>query len=155
MSALYPSNPANMARKSKVIANLAAEALTVGMEYGAAVEVPRGAQNISFSLEMSVLDETSGDEDYTFGIQGRDSPDHAWVPIPGLLFTQVVGDIGVDETAYEQLPTAANAPGVRVPRFVRWSSLAAGTTPVATGFIRMLYSAPRGPGIVVDHGVVS
>ncbi len=127
--------------KSKVIDTWAAEALAAGTHYGPSVEVPRGAEDISFSSEMTVLDETTGDEDYTFFVQHRNSSQHSWVTIPGATFTQVVGDVGVDETQSEQKPTAANAPGLTVKRFVRSGVLTAGTTPVVTGNIRMDYNS--------------
>ena len=151
MSALYPSNPANMARKSKVIDSWAAEAMAAGTFNGESVEVPRGAQNISFSQELTLLDVGTGDEDYQLFVEGRDDPSHSWVRIPGLAFTLVDGTAGAT-SAYEQLPTAANAPGVRVPRYVRGSMVTVGTTPITTGTLRMQYSAPRGPGKVVDNG---
>jgi hypothetical protein len=141
--------------KVKVIDTWAAETLAAGLHYGPAVEVPRGAQNIQFTSEMTVLDETAGDEDYTFGIQHRADPSHSWVPVPELAFTQVTGDIGVDETQYEQKPTAANAANLNIRKYVRSMVLTAGTTPVVTGNIRMAYTSPRGPGIVVDHNVIS
>ena len=154
MSALYPSNPANMARKTKTIDSWSAEAVAAGTHTGSAVEVPRGAQNISFTQEFTVLDVGTGDEDYTLTVEGRDDPNHSWVPIPGLAFTMVDGTAGAT-SAYQQLPTAANAPGVRVPRYVRGSLLTVGTTAIVTGTLRMHYSAPRGPGKVVDHAAVS
>ncbi len=145
------TNPATQ-RKSKVVKNYAAEALAAGTHYGESVEVPRGAEDINFTSEMTVLDETSGDEDYTFGVQHRNSSDHAWVDIPGCAFTQVTGDIGVDETQSEQKPTAANAPGLNVKRFVRGKVLTAGTSPIATGNIRMGYTIPKGPGKQYQSG---
>lgn len=138
------TNPAVRSR-SKVIDTWAAEALAAGTHYGPSVEVPRGAEDIDFTSEMTVLDETSGDEDYTFFVQHRNSSEHAWVTF--LSFTKVVGDIGVDETQYEQKPAASDAPGTKVKRFVRSGVLTAGTSPIATGNIRMGYSLPRGPGL--------
>lgn len=144
-----------VAAKTKTIDTWAAEALAAGTHTGPAVEVPRGAQDISFTEEWTVCDQTTGDEDYTLTIEGREDPSHSWIPIPELVFTKVTGDVGVDETGYERKPTAANAAAMTVPRYVRTSVLTAGTTPVLTGTVRMHYNLPRGPGKQVDHSAIS
>jgi hypothetical protein len=150
MSALYPSNPAQMPVKTKTIDSWAAEAIAAGTVYGSAVEVPRGAQNINFSQELTLLDRGTGDETYTVKVQGRNDPSHSWVDIPGLAFTTVSATSG-----YQQLPTQANALAMTLPRFVRGAMTTVGTTPIATGTLRMRYTAPRGPGLVADHGAQS
>ena len=151
MSALYPSNPSNMPVKSKVIDTYAAEAVAAGTFTGASVEVPRGAQNIRFAVEGTLFDATTGDEDYQVFIQGRNDPSHGWVDVPGLTFTLREGVTSGDEIR----PTASDAPGVIVPRYVRAKLVTLGTTPICTATVRMLYSLPRGPSKTVDHGIVS
>lgn len=143
-------NPSSIPAKAKTLDTYSAEAVAAGSFYGAAVEVPRGAENIRFVVEGTLFDRGSGDETYTFKIQGRQHPDHSWVDIPGLTFTTISATSG-----FEQLPTAANAPGVTVPRYVRVVLTTVGTTPIATATIRMLYSMRNGPHKVVDHGIVS
>ena len=112
---------------------------------------PRSVREYTCVIGVESLDETTGDETYDIAIQGRQSPDGAWVTIPGLSFTQ----IATASPAGEQLPTAANAGNLAIPRFVRAQMVSAGTTPILTATIVMEYSAPRGPGPVVDHGAVS
>jgi hypothetical protein len=151
MSALYPSNPSQMRVKRKTIDTYAAEAVAAGDFNGPSVEVPRGAQNICFKVEGITADRTTGNETYDIDIQGRQSPDGAWVDIPGLSFTQ----IATASPAGEQLPTAANAGNLAIPRYVRAQMTSAGTTPILTCGVYMEYMAPRGPGKVVDHGALS
>jgi hypothetical protein len=146
---LYDFNPSAKALKTKTIDSWAAEAIAAGTVYGSAVEVPRGACNISFSSELTLLDRSTADETYTVKVQHRNDPSHSWVDVPGLTFTTVSATTG-----YEQLPTAANAPGVRLKKYVRGAMTTVGTTPIATGTLRMAYTN-RGPGKVADHGIRS
>lgn len=138
MTLRNPTSPSTI-EKFKEIDAYAAEAVAAGTFYGASHEVPRGAEDIRFKLDATVLDETSGDEDYTFGIQGRDHSGESWAPLPGFQFAQITGSIGVDETGYEIVPSASNAPGGAVTRFVRATLLTAGTSPIATAKIWMLW----------------
>lgn len=140
-----------MIEKSRLVDSYAAEAVAAGSFYGAAVEVPRGAEDIRFVLEPGTYDRSTGDETYNFYIQGRAKPTDDWVLIPGLSFTQVASAT----PAGEILPTAANAPGVVIPRWVRAMLTSAGTTPIATCKIKMLYRmAPTGCGTQYESGEI-
>ncbi len=142
--------PALTALKSKLVDSWVAEAMAAGTHNGPSVEIPRGADNISFSLGTITADRTTGDETYDVKLEGRMSPDEGWSRLSGLAFTQ----IATASPAGEQLPTAANAPGLRLPRFIRTAVVTAGTTPVLTAYLYMWYRS-TGPGKVADHGAVS
>jgi hypothetical protein len=141
-------NPSTV-RKSKTIDTYAAEAVAAGTFTGAVHEVPRGAYAIQFRLEGTLFDATTGDEDYQFFIQGSDAPDGVFVDLPGLAFTLREGLTAGDEI----VPTAANAPGVYVPRFVRAKLVTLGTTPIATATVKMTYeSSGQGGGTEYQAG---
>lgn len=143
-------NPSSVT-KSKVIDTYAAEAVAAGSFYGDEVEVPRGAFNFKFSLTGTLFDATTGDEDYQFFIQGRDGPNGNWFDIPGLAFTLREGVTSGDET----VPSAANAPGVVLPRYIRAKLVTVGTTPIATATVTMHYeSSGRGGGKDASPGYV-
>lgn len=101
-------------------------------ENGEAIDA-RGIENASFALELTTLDNTTGNETYDAKIQGRAGPDGTWTDIPGLTFTQVTGAT----SGGSMVPTAANAPGVKLPRFLRVAMTLGGTTPIATGRVVM------------------
>jgi hypothetical protein len=143
-------NPAQMVNKDRLLDTYAAEAVAAGTFDGAAIQVPRGAQNIRFRLEGTLFDRTTGNETYDFKVQGRMRSSQEWADIPSCAFTQVAAT-----TAHEIVPSATNAPGVIVPRWVRVRLTSAGTTPIATAKIWMLYDLPRGAGRQVSHGAVS
>jgi hypothetical protein len=135
--------------KSKVLDTYSAEAVAAGSFYGPAVEVPRGATDIRFQVDGTLFDRTTGDETYTFKIQHRASPSHSWVDVPSAAFTTISATTG-----YEQVPTAANAPGVSVARWVRAVLTTVGTSPIATAVVRMLYRLPAGAGLQYESGEV-
>ena len=140
------SNPST-ALKSKTLDTYAAEAVAAGTFTGSAIEVPRGAQDISFQLDGTLFDRGTGNETYTFKVQGRDNSAHGWVDLPGCAFTTIE-----DTTGQQQLPTAANAPGLTVPKYIRVHLTSVGTTPIATAVIRMRYNLPRGAGNRANNG---
>ena len=129
------------------------EAHAAGTHYGPAVEVPRGAEVMAVHLDV-ILGGDNSDEDYLFEMQGRSNPAYGWADIPSILFTQQT-NLTTDTTVSERKPTAANLPGLVVPRYVRSKVLTAGTGPQIQGAMRLEYSAPRGPGKQVDHGAIS
>lgn len=143
-------NPAQSILKSKLLDTYSAEAVAAGTFDGDAVFVPRGAQNIRFYLDGILFDRTTGDETYTFKIQGRMRSSDSWVDIPSCGFTTISATNGS-----EIVPSASNAPGVILPRFIRVRLTSVGTTPIATAKIWMLYDMPRGAGRQVSHGAVS
>lgn len=133
--------------KRKVIDTYAAEAVAAGDFNGASHELPRGAQNIRFSIEDTLFDATTGDEDYQFRLQTRDASSDSWRDVPGMEGTLREGVTSGDEV----LPTAANAPGVVTGRYVRAQLTTVGTTPIATATLAVLYDLPAGPGL--DAGI--
>lgn len=143
-------NPAQGVLKSKLLDTYAAEAVAAGTFDGASVQVPRGAQNIRFYLDGILFDRGSADETYTFKVQGRMRSSDSWVDVPSCAFTTISATTGA-----EIVPSAANAPGVVLPRNIRVRLTSVGTTPIATAKIWMLYDMPRGAGRQVSHGAVS
>lgn len=143
-------NPAQGVSKRKLLDTYAAEAVAAGTFDGASVQVPRGAQNIRFRVDGILFDRTTGDETYTFKIQGRMASDENWVDVPSCGFAAIAATTGS-----EIVPSAANAPGVIVPRFIRSRLTSAGTTPIATAKIWMTYDLPSGAGPQVSHGAIS
>lgn len=135
-----PINPA-LPVKSKLIDEYDAEAVAAGSFNGPAVELPRGIQNAKFSVEATVLDRTTGDETYTFKIQGRNSPSEEWVDIDGLSFTTISATSGSEEK-----PADSDAPGVTLRRWVRAVLTTAGTTPIATAKVWCHFQVPHGAG---------
>ncbi len=130
MAATNPS----VVRKTKLLDTYAAEAVEAGVFTGSSIELPRGAENVKFSLDGTLFDRGTANETYTFKIQGRNSSSEGWQDIAGAAFTTVSAT-----TASEQVPTAANAPGVVIPRFVRVHLTTVGTSPIATCKIYALY----------------
>lgn len=112
---------------------------------GAAVDA-RGVEDPQFVLVNA--DNTGGTLDAR--IQGRHSSTDEWYDIPGLTFTQQADGADLNEA----LPTAANAPGLRLPRYIRGVV----TIPVGVSSldakILMNYRRSR-IGKQVDHGSVS
>lgn len=143
-------NPAQVISKSKLLDTYAAEAVAAGTFDGDAIQVPRGAQNIRFHLVGTLFDRTTGDETYTFKIQGRHRSSDSWTDVPSCAFTTISATTGA-----EIVPSATNAPGVIVPRWIRVRLTSVGTTPIATAKIYMLYDLPRGAGRQVSHGAIS
>lgn len=133
-------NPSPTA-KSMLLDEYSAEAVAAGSFYGSAMEVPRGAQNIKFSVEATTLDRTTGDETYTFKIQTRAGPNHEWSDLDGATFSTISATSGS-----EQKPADSDAPGVVPQRFVRAVLTTAGTTPIATAKVWMHYDLPYGAG---------
>lgn len=138
--ALAGPNP-SVLTKQKDLDEYAAEAVAAGAFNGDSVEIPRGAKNVKFVLDGTLFDRTTGDETYTFKVQGRNKSTDGWHDISGCGFTTVAAT-----TASEQVPSAANAPGVVFPRFVRVVLTSVGTTPIATAVVRMLWDGETGPG---------
>ena len=144
----------NLPTKTKAVdAWVSAEVHAAGTHYGAAVEIPRGAVVKSVHLDVTLGGDNS-DEDYLFEMQGRSGPDRSWADIPSILFTQQT-NLTTDTAVSERMPSAANLPGLIVPRYVRSKVLTAGTNPEITGGMYVEYTVPNGPGKPVDHGVVS
>lgn len=143
-------NPAQSVQKRLLLDTYTAEAVAAGTFDGSAIQVPRGAQNIRFYVDGILFDRTTGDETYTFKIQGRQYSDQSWVDVPSCGFTAIAATTGS-----EIVPSAANAPGVIVPRWIRVRLTSAGTTPIATAKIWMLYDLPSGAGKQVSHGAIS
>lgn len=83
-------------------------------------------------------------------IQGRHSSSDSWYDIPGLTFTQQAAGADLNEA----IPTAANAPGVNLPRYIRaLVTLAAGVTSLD---VKVLCNYRRPAiGAQVDHGAVT
>lgn len=113
------------------------------------VEVPRGAENIQFVLEGVLFDRTTANETYDYKIQHAPTSDGSFVDVPGCTFTQIAAVSGG-----QQLPTSANAPGLVLQRFVRVVATYAGTTPIATANVRMVYINNLGPGRQHDFNEV-
>lgn len=134
-------NP-SVVRKRRVVDTYSAEAVAAGTFTGSAVEVPRGARNIKFHLESPAFDRTTGDETYDFKIQTSHDGGTTWHDVAGLAFTQ----IATASPSAEQIPTAANAPGVVLGRHVRAHLTSAGTTPIATVTIAMIYESTGAGG---------
>ena len=136
-----------MVEKFLLLDEYAAEAVAAGSFYGASVEIPRGAENIRFKLDGTLFDRGTADETYTFAIQGRNHSDEAWADLPSLVFTTISATTGA-----ELLPTAATAPGIYVPRFVRVRLTSVGTTPIATAKIWAYFHLRGGAGKQYQSG---
>lgn len=131
------TNPRSAVKRKVLLAS----ATKTANENGSAVDV-RGVENAKFYASFGTVSGT-----WDLKIQGRHTSSDAWTDIPGLTFTQVTG------ATTEQLPTAANAPGVVLPRYIRYvlTETSAGSAVVEIG---MFYERPR-IGKQVDHGSVS
>jgi len=103
-------------------------------------EVPRGAQDVSFAFEVSLNTGYVADTNYFKGyILGCDTPDGTFVRIPGLATGQLT-------TAGEVIPTAANAQGLTLPRFLKVEWDETGTMTSFTAVCRIRFNLPGGAG---------
>ena len=137
----------SVAQKFKIIDDRRTTAITASTN-GSSVDA-RGMVDPKFVLVGVTVDQTT-DETYDVKIQGRAKSTDEWADIAGLAFTQQD-----TSTSYsEQLPTAANAPGVVIPRYIRVVHTLAGTTPSFAGYVGVYYSRPK-LGAQIDHGSVS
>lgn len=140
---LPPSNPTVQSR-SKVISTVTGISATTDDcdEAAGYYEIPRGAENISFTF-LSTLNTgfSTGSVFFTGAIIGTDDPSGTFAALQSALTTaELVVDVA------QTLPTAANAPGVVLPRFikVRWTETGSMISFTATCTIR--YNLPAGAG---------
>lgn len=111
-------------------------------------ELPRGAQDVSFAFEVSLNTGYSAGSAYFKGyILGCDTPDGTFVRIPGL----ATGELTV---AGEVIPTAANAQGMTLPRFLKVEWDETGSMTSFTAVCRVRYNLPGGAGRQYDAGYV-
>lgn len=128
--------------KSKVISTVTGISADVTETDEAAgyYEIPRGAENISFQFEVDTNTGFSADTNYFKGyIVGADDPAGTYVRIPGLATGQLT-------VAGEIVPTAANAPGITLPRFIKVEWDETGTMTSFTARCRIRYDLPAGAG---------
>ncbi len=143
LTCAFASPNPSVVHKRKVIDTYAAEAVAAGDHNGASHEMPRGATNIRMSIEDTLFDATTGAEDYQFRLQTRAGSGDSWRDVPGMEGTLREGVTSGDEV----VPSAANAPGVAIDRFVRAQLTTIGNTPIATATIALLYDVGEGPGL--------
>lgn len=108
-------------------------------------ELPRGAENVYFDV-LSTLNTgfSTGTNFFVCQILGTDDPTGTFEPIAGCVTAELVVDVG------QQIPSAANAPGVRLPRFLkaRWDET--GTMTSFSGRVKIHFDLPGGAGIEHD-----
>ena len=137
-----PTNPTTTSR-SKVISTVTGISATTTDcdETAGYYEIPRGADNISFRF-LATLNTgfSTGSVFFTGTIVGCDTPDGTYTPIPGLTTLELVVDVG------QTFPSASDAPGVTLPRFikVKWTETGSMTSFTATCTIR--YNLDGGAG---------
>ena len=140
---LPPSNP-TVQQKSKVISTVTAISATTDDcdEAAGYYEIPRGAENISFTF-LATLNTgfSTGSVFMTGQIIGTDDPSGTFGGLP-VAFTTAELVVDVAQT----VPSAANAPGGVLPRFikVRWTETGSMSSFTATCTIR--YNLPAGAG---------
>lgn len=127
--------------KSAIVSSVSAiTADTTGSVY----EVPRGAQDVSFAFEVALNTGFSANTNYFIGyVLGCDTPDGTFVRIPGLATGQLT-------VAGEVIPSAANAQGMTLPRFIKIEWDETGTIDAFTAVCRIRYNLPGGAGRQYD-----
>lgn len=107
-------------------------------------EIPRGAQDVSFAFEVSLNTGYSAGSNYFKGyILGCDTPDGTFVRLPGLATGELT-------TSGEVIPTAANAQGMTLPRFIKVEWDETGTISAFTAVCRIRYNIVEGAGRQYD-----
>lgn len=131
-------NPAS-AMKSRVIESVTGKSASYT---GLVIIDTRGMQDVSFLFETPAM--TSGDTNnyMTPTVMGSDQRTGTFAAVPGLASTTKF----TGSTVTEILPSAANAPGVVLPRFIRvdWAETGSVTSAALKSWIR--YNRKRGSG---------
>lgn len=136
------ANPAVLS-KSKVISTV--EAITADTidadDPRGYYEIPRGARNIRFTfLATTNAGFSTGTNFFVGRILGADDPSGTFTRVAGLETAELVVDVA------QQVPSAANAPGVALPRFIKVEWDETGTITDFDATCRIHYELPQGPG---------
>lgn len=148
LAALGPTavNPA-LVQKSHVISTVSAISATTfdaddnGGGTTGYFEVPRGANRIGFVF-LSTLNTgfSTGSVYMTGQIWGCDTPNGTYYPIPSTITAELVVDVP------QYLPTAANAVGITLPRFIKVKWVETGSMSSFTASCTMFWEDAGGAG---------
>lgn len=106
----------------------------------------RGAEDVSFTV-LATLNTgfSTGTNYFKCSILGCNTRDGTFVPLNGLETAELVVDVA------QQIPSASNAPGVVLPRFIKVKWTETGTISAFTATCRMLFNrTKKGPSVA--HG---
>ncbi len=137
-----PVNPTVQTRSAVISTVTTIAATTIDADAAAGYyEIPRGAENISFTF-LSTLNTgfSTGSVFFTGQIVGSDDPSGTFTPIEATLTAELVVDVG------QTLPTAANAPGLVLPRFIKVKWTETGSMTSFTGTCTIRYNLRTGAG---------
>lgn len=140
---LFPTRNPTVNQKSKIISTVTTiSADTVDCDEAAGYfEIPRGAENVKFTFLATLNTGYSAGSAFFKGyIVGAHSPGDTFTRVAGCVTGELVVDVA------QQVPTAADAPGVVLPRFVKVEWDETGTMTSFTATCRIEYDLPAGAG---------